>query len=94
MFQRRAVLGGNLGHQIVDLPGGEAHTLGRQLHPVELRRQLDQRLIAPRAHISDDRGHRIVHILRLFALGAQQGGEVFLETGIRGVQKMGHGNSP
>ena len=90
-FQRRAILGRNLRHRRVDLGRAEGERLGRQLQPVEARRQVDHRLIAADAHILDDGHHGGIDIRRVFAFLPQQCGEGGFEIGIGGVQELRHG---
>ena len=74
-----------------DLGGGDANAGLGEIEPVEALRQLGQRRVAARAHVGDDGAHRVVDILRGFALGGEEGRERAFEAGIAGAQSLGHG---
>ena len=87
-LQRRAILRRHARAGRVDLGLGEGDRLGRQLQPVQARRQLQHRLDAAPAHIRDDLGNRRVD-RRVGALRArQQAPEGVFEAGIAMIEKL------
>ena len=74
-----------------DLVGGKCQPLRGQIQPVEARRQLDQRRIAPIAHIPDDRSHDVIHIRRILSFHREHLGEAGIEVGLGGREKDRHG---
>ena len=93
-FQRSAFFVRDQGALAVDLFGGDGQGFGRQCQPVQIAGQLDDRRIAPGAHIGDDPGHAVVHVGAVLALHVQKRGETGIEIGVGGGQEMGHGAAP
>ncbi len=56
---------------------------------VEARGEIDQRRVAPRAHIGDDRAHGIGDIRGVFA-GSDEGGERGFKPGVARVEPARH----
>jgi hypothetical protein len=93
-FQRGTILGRDLGDLGRDLGGGKFKAVGGQVHPVKPRRQIQHRRIPARPDICDDGGDGLIHILGLFALHAQKGGEGGLEIPVGDGKEKGHGALP
>ncbi len=62
----------------------DAQASGLDVDAIELVRQLDQRFIAARRHIRDDRAHRLLDIGGGLALGVQKRAEFLGEIRRRG----------
>ena len=69
----------------IDLGVGNSQRLRRHVRAIELPRQIDQRLIAACNHVRDDGANRRFHVLRTFALRAEELGETLREIGTTGV---------
>ena len=65
----------------VDLGRGHAQARGVKIEPVEFSRRLDQRRVAARHHVVDDRAGGALDIGRDFALGGQKCRESLVEIG-------------
>ena len=90
-FQRLDSPGVRGGDRRVDLGGGNANPLSRQVHAVEAQGIFRERRVAARAHVGNDRGDRIVDVDGRFALGVQQRDELGLKIGRVRVEKHRHG---
>ena len=71
---------------------GRCHAQAKltQIHGIEFQRQCDQRLVAGRAHICNDRGNRLIDICGNFALLRQQRLERGLKIFVAGFQAHRH----
>ena len=76
-----------------DLGGREAQIVGAEPDPVEPVGVLDERRIAARGDIVDDRRDGIVDIGRALALRREERAERRLEAGIAGAEGEGHNRS-
>ena len=73
-----------------DFLSRDAQVRGVQVEAVEAAGEFEQRLIAARDDIGDDRGDGFVHIGRGFALAAQEFGELSCEFRFRLIEPDGH----
>ena len=92
-FQCVAFHCGHLLDRRFDLFFSDTQIIWAQRNTVEPVRQFDDRLVPPRADIGDDFRNGLIHVRRIFALGAQQGCERLLEIGLGVIQKLGHDRS-
>ena len=75
---------------LVDLIVGNAKSLGRQAHAVETFCQLDQRSVAPGAHIGNELAHDTRNILFAFALHVAKLTERRIEICLRRIKPERH----
>ena len=74
----------------VDLGGGEGEGRGGELQPVPARGHLDDRGVAARRHVGEDRGDLGVDLRVGLALLRQERGEARLEVRVAGVEELRH----
>ena len=75
----------------VDLGGGDPQADRVEIDAVEFPGQLDQRVVAARAHVGDDGAHRLLDVLRGLALGGEEGAKARGKIGGSAVETDRHG---
>jgi len=76
-----------------DFTGAHLETAGCDVDTVEAARQLDQRVVAARNHVGDDRPRGLLHVLGNLALGVEKSAEALGKIGNARVQPEGHHGS-
>ena len=68
----------------------DAQALGCDVNAVEFPRQLDERRVAPRRDIGNDRAHRLFHIGRALALSSEKSGKPRVKIGGPSIEADRH----
>jgi hypothetical protein len=74
-----------------ELAGGDAQPDGGEIDPIEFAAELDQRGVATRHHVGDDRLDGVLDVLRGLALGGEKGGKLPGKVGVARIEADRHG---
>ncbi len=75
-----------------DLRGVDAQADRVEVDAIEFPAELDQRLVAARDDVGDDRAHRLLDVLRGLALGRKEGGKPLAKSASRVSRRIGMAN--